>query len=66
MQHLKLMIPGPVEVEDDLLEQMGGPIQAHYDDAWVAVHNETIGLLQQVMKTSGKVRMLPGSGSPGG
>jgi alanine-glyoxylate transaminase/serine-glyoxylate transaminase/serine-pyruvate transaminase len=66
MQHLKLMIPGPIEVEDEVLEQMGGPVQAHYGDAWVAVHNETIGLLQQVIGTTGKVFMLPGSGSLAG
>lgn len=66
MQHLKLMIPGPVEVEDEVLEQMGQPIQAHYGDAWVAVHNETISLLQQVLHTTGKVWMLPGSGSLAG
>ncbi len=66
MQHLKLMIPGPIEVEDEVLEQMGAPVQAHYGDAWVAVHNETIGLLQQVIGTTGKVFMLPGSGSLAG
>jgi len=61
--HLKLMIPGPIEVEDEVLEWMGAPIQAHYGDEWVAVHNETIGLLQQVFGTREKVFMLPGSGS---
>lgn len=66
MQHLKLMIPGPIEVEDEVLEQMGAPIQAHYGDAWVAIHNETIGLLQQVIGTTGKVFMMPGSGSLAG
>jgi aspartate aminotransferase-like enzyme len=66
MQHLKLMIPGPIEVEDEVLEQMGAPVQAHYGDAWVAIHNETIGLLQQVIGTTGKVFMLPGSGSLAG
>ncbi len=66
MQHLKLMIPGPVEVEEDVLEQMGSPIQAHYGAAWVEVYNQTIQLLQQVLKTTGKVWMLPGSGSLAG
>ena len=66
MQHLKLMIPGPIEVEDEVLEQMGAPIQVHYGEAWVAVHNETISLLQQVIGTTGKVFMLPGSGSLAG
>ncbi len=61
--HLKLMIPGPVEVEAEVLEWMGAPIQAHYGDAWVAVHNETITLLQRIIRTAGKVLMMPGSGS---
>jgi alanine-glyoxylate transaminase/serine-glyoxylate transaminase/serine-pyruvate transaminase len=63
--HLKLMIPGPIELEDAVLEQMGQPIHAHYGDEWVAIHNETIGLLQKVFMTGGKVYMLPGSGSLG-
>lgn len=62
---LKLMIPGPIELEDDVLEMMGAPVQAHYGDAWLAVHNETIGLLQQVIGTSHRVFMMPGSGSLG-
>src|SRR5258706_16222622 len=63
--HHKLMIPGPIEVEDDVLEVMGQPIQSHYGDGWVPIHNETIGLLKQVFETTGKVFMLPGSGSLG-
>jgi alanine-glyoxylate transaminase/serine-glyoxylate transaminase/serine-pyruvate transaminase len=61
--HLKLMIPGPIEVEDDVLEWMGAPVHAHYGDEWVAIHNETLDLLRQVFQTSGKVFMMPGSGS---
>ena len=64
-KHMKLMIPGPIELEDNVLEVMGEPVQAHYGDDWVAVHNETIGLLQQVFGTTHKVFMLPGSGSLG-
>ncbi|RPI98705.1 MAG: alanine--glyoxylate aminotransferase family protein [Chloroflexi bacterium] len=61
--HLKLMIPGPIELENEVLDQMGAPVQAHYGAEWVPVHNETIDLLQQVFGTTGKVFMLPGSGS---
>lgn len=61
--HTRLMIPGPVEVEDAVLDWLGRPVEAHYGDRWVAIHNETIGLLQQVFGTEGKVFMLPGSGS---
>lgn len=59
----KLMIPGPVELEAAVLAVMAGPVQAHYGDAWVEAHNETIVLLQQIYKTTGKVFMMPGSGS---
>src|SRR5258708_12159568 len=59
--HLKLMIPGPIEVEDDVLDVLGAPVQVHYGDAWVAIHNETLDLLRQVFKTSGKMFILPGS-----
>ncbi len=62
---LKLMIPGPIELEDEVLEWMGAPVQAHYGDEWLAVHKETIGLLQKVFATTGKVFMMPGSGSLG-
>lgn len=62
---LKLMIPGPIEVEDEVLEWMGTPVHPHYGDEWVAVHNETVGLLQQIIGTSGNVYMMPGSGSLG-
>lgn len=62
-KQLKLMIPGPIEVEDVVLDAMGEPVQPHYGDAWVEIHNETIALLQSVIGTSGKVYMMPGSGS---
>jgi alanine-glyoxylate transaminase/serine-glyoxylate transaminase/serine-pyruvate transaminase len=57
------MIPGPVEVEETVLDWLSKPVEAHYGDRWVSIHNETIGLLQQVFGTEGKVFMLPGSGS---
>jgi alanine-glyoxylate transaminase/serine-glyoxylate transaminase/serine-pyruvate transaminase len=57
------MIPGPVELEAAVLETLGQPVVPHYGDAWVAVHNETIALLQQVFRTTGRTYMLPGSGT---
>ena len=59
----KLMIPGPVELEAEVLAELARPPVAHYGDYWVEVHNETIALLQQVFQTTGQVYMLPGSGS---
>lgn len=59
----RLMIPGPVELEPAVLEVMAQPAVAHYGDEWVCVHNETIALLKTVFAASGRVYMLPGSGS---
>ena len=61
--HTKLLIPGPTEVEDSVLDWLSRPVEAHYGDYWVSVHNETIDLLGRVFGTAGKVFMLPGSGS---
>ena len=59
----KLMIPGPVELEAEVLRTMAQPAVPHYGDAWVTIHNETVALLQQVFQTQNYVFMLPGSGS---
>ena len=63
--HLKLMIPGPIELEDDVLQWMGSPNHVHYGDQWLKVHDETIALLQKSFATTGKVFIMPGSGSLG-
>jgi alanine-glyoxylate transaminase / serine-glyoxylate transaminase / serine-pyruvate transaminase len=59
----RLLIPGPVELEAEVLDVLSQPVQAHYGAAWVDAHNETIALLQVVYETQGRVYMLPGSGS---
>ncbi len=59
------MIPGPVEVEDSVLQEMGGQVRPHYGAEWIAVHNETVSLLKQVFQTEGDVYILVGSGTSG-
>ena len=61
----KLMIPGPVPVSEDVLREMGAPVQAHYGAAWTAIYNETVELLKEVFKTQGDVHILVGSGTAG-
>ena len=61
----RLMIPGPVTVEDEVLRQLGGPVQAHYGPEWTATYNQTRELLKQVFQTQGDVHILVGSGSAG-
>jgi alanine-glyoxylate transaminase/serine-glyoxylate transaminase/serine-pyruvate transaminase len=62
---LRLMIPGPAEVSESVLSELGGPIRAHYGAEWTAIHNETLRLLQQVMRTENQVFLMPGSGNAG-
>jgi alanine-glyoxylate transaminase/serine-glyoxylate transaminase/serine-pyruvate transaminase len=60
---LKLMIPGPIQPDDDVMEAMGGPVLPHYGPEWTRIYNETVGLLKQVYGTSGDAFLLVGSGS---
>jgi alanine-glyoxylate transaminase/serine-glyoxylate transaminase/serine-pyruvate transaminase len=62
---MRLMIPGPVTVEEEVLREMGTPVQAHYGHEWTAVYNETRELLKDVFRTQGDVHILVGSGSAG-
>jgi alanine-glyoxylate transaminase/serine-glyoxylate transaminase/serine-pyruvate transaminase len=61
----KLMIPGPIDIADDVLQHMGQPIIAHYGADWVPIYQETISLLQYAFNTPGWVIMIPGSGTTG-
>ncbi|NIO04024.1 MAG: aminotransferase class V-fold PLP-dependent enzyme [Proteobacteria bacterium] len=62
---LKLMIPGPVEVEEDVLAVMANPVMPHYGVAWTKLFNETIELLKSVFNTEGDVFLMVGSGTAG-
>jgi alanine-glyoxylate transaminase / serine-glyoxylate transaminase / serine-pyruvate transaminase len=63
--NLKLMIPGPIPVEESVLEVMGSPVQAHYGPRWVEIYTNTISMLRQVFNTHGDVFLMVGSGSCG-
>jgi alanine-glyoxylate transaminase / serine-glyoxylate transaminase / serine-pyruvate transaminase len=58
-----LMIPGPVDVDDAVLERLGSPITTHYGPAFVRAYNETAGYLKEVLGTEGDVFLMPGSGT---
>jgi len=62
-RHYKLFIPGPVSVDEDVLDAMSQPVMRHYGDEWLEIHNETLDLAKRVFQTQGDLFIVPGPGS---
>jgi len=61
-----LLGPGPSEVPPRVLAAMGMPLLGHLDPEFVALMDETQGMLRQVFKTQNKLTMaVSGTGSAG-
>jgi len=58
-----LMIPGPIQPEQNVLDAMGSPVRAHYGPEWTEIYNQTTSTLKRVFNTQGDVFLLVGSGS---
>lgn len=65
MSDVRLMIPGPVEADDDVLAAIGQQTLPHYGPQWMALFNETTDLLKRLFVTDGDVLMIPGPGTAG-
>jgi alanine-glyoxylate transaminase/serine-glyoxylate transaminase/serine-pyruvate transaminase len=63
MSSYRLMIPGPVDVEDEVLSEMASPVPAHYGNAWMKVYLETVGCLKRVFQTEKDLFIIGGPGS---
>ncbi|MFQ6090086.1 MAG: pyridoxal-phosphate-dependent aminotransferase family protein [Candidatus Bipolaricaulia bacterium] len=61
----KLMIPGPIELEGEVLRAMAQPLLPHYGEEWLEVYWETVKALKWVFQTEQDVFLIPGSGSAG-
>ncbi|MDW8068710.1 MAG: alanine--glyoxylate aminotransferase family protein [Anaerolineae bacterium] len=59
----KLYIPGPCEVDEEVLAAMAQPTPRHYGPEWVEMHREVIGMLKQVFGTHNDLYMVPAAGS---
>lgn len=57
-----LMIPGPVSIEDEILDVLGEPVLAHYGDAWTELYLRTAANLRQVFRTESEVHLVFGPG----
>ena len=60
----KLMIPGPIELEPEVLGEMGRPLHMHYGREWAEFYYETVELMKQVMLAErARVFLVPGPGT---
>jgi alanine-glyoxylate transaminase/serine-glyoxylate transaminase/serine-pyruvate transaminase len=60
-----LMIPGPVSVDDEVLEALARPVRAHYGDEWTRLYKRAVAGMRDVFRTGGEVYLLFGSGMAG-
>lgn len=64
MQYL-LMIPGPVEISEDILEVAHGRPMAHYGADWAETYRATEAAFSRLIDSDGRTFFMPGSGSLG-
>jgi alanine-glyoxylate transaminase/serine-glyoxylate transaminase/serine-pyruvate transaminase len=58
------MIPGPIEVDSEVLAQMSTPLIAHYGPEWVPFYQETVQLAKRVFcAEQSDLFFMPGPGS---
>jgi len=60
-----LMIPGPVSVDETVLEALARPVRAHYGDGWTQLYKHAVSGMRDVFKTDGEVHLVFGSGMAG-
>ncbi len=66
MRRYRLRIPGPIDLEPEVLSFMSAPLIAHYGREWVEIYTETVTLLKRVWQTKeASVFLMPGPGSVG-
>lgn len=60
-----LLIPGPVSVDEDVLDALARPIRAHYGRHWVELYQAVTHDLAGIFGTRSEVHLLFGPGSAG-
>ena len=65
IEDLKLMIPGPVPVTDEVLAEMARPVVCHYGEEWTAFYNDTLDAARRVLGVAGDLFITVGSGHAG-
>ena len=62
-ERVKLMIPGPVDVDDDVLSAMAEPVRPHYGREWLEIYDEVIEHLKQIFVTRNDLFLMAGPGT---
>src|SRR5437660_12693220 len=60
-----LMIPGPVSIDDEVLEALARPVRAHYGAECTQLYKHAVAALRQVSRPEGEVNRRFGSGMAG-
>jgi alanine-glyoxylate transaminase / serine-glyoxylate transaminase / serine-pyruvate transaminase len=61
----RLLIPGPVDLDEDVLSTLGSQAIPHYGPAWAAIYQSAVSGLRPIFGTDGGVYPIVGSGSAG-
>lgn len=61
----KLMIPGPVNIEVEVLAEMSYPMTAHYGIEWMKIYDGAREKLRNIIGTKGDLFLIVGSGHAG-
>ena len=61
----KLMIPGPVDIDEEILLEMSHPMTAHYGTEWMKVFDGVRDKLKRIIGTKGDLFLIVGSGHAG-
>ncbi len=59
----KLYIPGPCEVEEEILLALAKPTPRHYGPEWMEIYTETLNLLKELFQTKNDLFIIPAAGS---
>lgn len=63
MSELRLMIPGPVDADDDVLTALSEQTRPHYGAIWIPIFNAAVDYLKRLYETRCDVVLMPGPGS---
>ncbi len=63
MKRYKLMIPGPVDTDGEILAYMATPTMPHYGPEWMEIYTETIDCLKRLFQTENDLYLMAASGT---